>query len=259
MDEFLALSSAWLPPAREFLILVPVIVLASFIFVTVGFGGGVIAVPIAALFIDMVFLLPVLVIIESFTVLRLLRLSHQSIVRADAVRIIPASALGTAAGVTLLVNLPMRWLMFGMAAFVASFLLARLWIKPGGRGISQHWAWPMGTLAGLSSGAFGAGGPPTAIYLSLRGHSTNALRATIATTGTANLVFRIVGFTIAGLYLNPGILTTALCLIPFAYLASRLAEGVRNQISDKVVLNLTYGILVLSAVSLFFRALWLSG
>ncbi|MGB7183021.1 MAG: hypothetical protein WBD51_13870, partial [Burkholderiaceae bacterium] len=71
MDEFLALSSAWLPPAREFLILVPVIVLASFIFVTVGFGGGVIAVPIAALFIDMVFLLPVLVIIESFTVLRL--------------------------------------------------------------------------------------------------------------------------------------------------------------------------------------------
>lgn len=232
--------------------------LACFVFITVGFGGGVVAVPVAALFLDLVLILPILAIIECYTVSRMLRLNRRKIVSGEAWRVIFGSAIGTVAGVSLLVNLPVRWLMFGMAAFVASFLLARLFVFNPGQTIGRGWAWPMGGLAGICSGAFGAGGPPSVIYLNLRGYSPDEIRATIATTGTANLLLRVMAFVGAGLYADPAVIRTALWLLPVAFVTVRIAEATRHQISDRRLIMATYGVLGLSGISLFLRALWMS-
>ena len=115
-----------LPDPTLFTVLAPVVFLGCFVFTTIGFGGGVIAVPLAALFLAPLDLLPILAITETFTVLRMAHLDRQHVVRGDMIRIIIAAAIGTVVGTSLLVNLPVRWLMFGMAGFIAMFLAARL-------------------------------------------------------------------------------------------------------------------------------------
>ena len=102
------------------------------------------------------------------------------------------------------------------------------------------------------------GGPPAAIFLNLRRHTHQQLRATIATTGSANLLFRLIGFTIAGLYASPAVLVSALCLLPVAWLSVTMADRLRSRISDAAILKATYSILIFSAVSLTIRAALMS-
>ncbi len=246
--------SALLPDLQMLIVLAPVVFLGCFVFTTIGLGGGVIAVPLAALFLPPLDLLPILAVTETFTVLRMATLDRQNVVRGDMLRIMAAAAVGTVIGTMALVNLPVRLLMFGMAGFIVSFLAARLLNRKTTAPISQSWAWPMGGLAGVCSGAFGAGGPPAAIFLSMRRHSLLQVRATIAFTGGANLLFRLTAFGLAGLYARPVILVTALWLIPVAYISIRFAETLRHRISDQRILAATYAILGFSALSLLIRA-----
>ncbi len=247
--------SILLPDLTLLLALAPLVFMACFVFTTIGFGGGVLVVPLAALFMGPLDFLPVFAVTEAFTVLRLAHVDRQQVVRGDMIRIIAAAAIGTVIGTTLLINLPVRWLMLGLAGFIVAFLATRLLIRKTHAPIARAWAWPMGGLAGVCSGAFGAGGPPAAIFLNMRRHSLAQARATIAMTGSANLLFRLTAFTLAGLYARPQILVTALWLIPLAYLSIRLAEHWRHRIPDLALLRATYAILGFSAVSLLVRAL----
>lgn len=235
--------------------LAPIVFLGCFVFATIGFGGGVVAVPLAALFLDPLDLLPILALTETFTVVRMARLDRQNIVWGDAARVMSASVLGTIAGTTLLISLPVRWLMIGLAVFIAAFIVTRFVGKKDRAPIARAWAWPTGVLAGICSGAFGAGGPPTAMFLNLRRHTQIKARSTIATTGAANLLLRVTAFALAGLYARPSLLVTAAWLIPIAYLSIKIAERYRHRISDQRILSVTFAMLGFSAVSLFLRAL----
>ena len=246
--------SSWLPDFHLFLVLAPIVFLGCFVFATIGFGGGVVAVPLAAQFLNPLDLLPILALTETFTVVRMASLDRRHIVMGDALRIMSASVVGTAIGTLLLISLPVRWLMVGLALFILVFLATRLTGKKGRPPINRRWAWPTGTLAGICSGAFGAGGPPTAMFLNLRQHSLVEARSTIATTGAANLLLRVVAFAVAGLYAKPLILLTAAWLIPVAFISIKIAEIVRYRISDRLILNATFLLLGFSAVSLIARA-----
>ena len=245
----------WLPDLTLFWVLAPIVFLGCFIFVTIGFGGGIVAVPLAALFLDPLDLLPILALTETFTVVRMAGLDRQNIVWGDALRVMSASVLGTIAGTALLVSLPVRWLMFGLAAFIAAFVITRFVGRKDRAPIARGWAWFAGTLAGICSGAFGAGGPPTAMFLNMRRHTVARARSTIAMTGAANLLFRVTAFALAGLYAKPSLLITAGWLIPIAYLSIKLAERIRHRISDQRILTATFVMLGLSSMTLFLRAL----
>lgn len=240
-----------------YLALVPVVVLSCFIFTTVGFGGGIVAIPIAVLFADLQWVLPVFAVVELVTAARLLQTSRRRLAVDEVVRLLPAMALGTALGVSLLVMLPVRLLMFAMALFIGGFVLLR-WLRPNAIApVSRQLSWLFGALGGLCSGAFGAGGPPVAIYLNLRRLSPERLRATIATTGTASLLFRLTGFTVAGLYADGLALRTALWLLPVAVITILVAERIRHHFAAQTLVTATYMLLLVSAVSLAVRALLL--
>jgi len=247
-----------LPDPHLFWVLAPIVFLGCFVFSTIGFGGGLVAVPLAALFLDPLDLLPILALTETFTVVRMAGLDRHNIVWGDAIRVMSAAVLGTIAGTALLVNLPVRWLMFGLATFIAVFVATRFIGKQNQTPIARGWAWPAGTLAGICSGAFGAGGPPTAMFLNMRRHTPTQARSTIATTGAANLLMRVMAFAAAGLYARPSLLITAAWLIPVAYLSITIAERFRHKISDGQILKATIAMLGFSAVSLFIRALMMS-
>jgi uncharacterized membrane protein YfcA len=235
-------------------VLIPVVCIATFVFITVGFGGGVVAVPLALLFLEPRFALPVLAIVEACTAVYLLKKHHREVVWPDVGRIVPASAVGTVAGVWILVSLSAPWLMLSLSAFIAVFLLTRGLTPQSQTPIPRFWAIPSGLLAGVCSGAFGAGGPPSAVYFSLRQLSVDQLRSSMATTGSANLILRLSGFGLAGLYAKPVILVTALCLLPFAAVTAFVASKARSKMTSQNIIRATYAILAFSAISLAIRS-----
>jgi uncharacterized membrane protein YfcA len=235
--------------------LAPIVLLASFVFQAVGFGAGLVAVPLATIFLDPKMVLPVLALLELVNSLRLLRLSHGGARLAEALPLILFSGIGTAVGVGLLVNLPIGWLMIGMAAFIGTFLVHQ---QRGASNLPTHtvsraWVLPTGLASGIGSAMFGMGGPPYLIYLHLRGLPFEAWRATAVLVGLFSLIWRITGFTSAGLYARPGILILSISLLPSALIAIWLAERVKPRLDERLLRRCVQVLLALASLTLLLR------
>ena len=84
-------------------------------------------------------------------------------VRSEWTRLVPMILVGTALGVTLLVNLPRAAGMLP-SAFSCSASPSSPSCRTRARIVSPAWGWVAGLAGGITSTVFGAGGPPYAIY-----------------------------------------------------------------------------------------------
>ena len=136
--------------------------------------------------------------------------------------------VGTALGVTLLVNLPRATGMLLLGLFVLSYALYSLVRRAAPRVIRPGWAWLAGLCGGVTSTLFGAGGPPYAIYLAQRGLSKDQFRATMGFATMTSISLRVAAFAITGLLLERAVWLTALAAVPAAllglFVARRLAR-----------------------------------
>ncbi|MEZ5650118.1 MAG: sulfite exporter TauE/SafE family protein [Burkholderiaceae bacterium] len=237
-------------------ILAPIVLLASFVFQAAGFGAGLVAVPLATLFLDLHLVLPVLALLEFLNALRLVSVNRHLIAWREVWPLVGFSALGTLAGVSLLITLPIGWLMIGMAAFVAGFLVYQQ-RRPGPATdpVSRVWAVPAGMASGLGSAMFGMGGPPYLIYLHLRAMPFAIWRASFAVVGLFSLVWRISGFAAAGFYWPPAPLILAASLVPVALLAIWLAARAKPYLDERLLRRLVQILLGLAALTLMLRGI----
>lgn len=235
-------------------ILAPIVLLASFVFQTVGFGAGLIAVPLATLFMDLRFVLPVLAVLEMLNGLRLVNAQRHHARPREALPLVVFGAIGTAIGVSLLVNLPRAWLMIGMAAFIGVFLVQQRRATPRTvEPVSRAWSVPAGLGSGIGSAMFGMGGPPYLIYLHLRALPFQSWRATAAVVGVFSLTWRLTAFMLAGLFAEPRVIVTAVALIPVAVLAIYLARRAGPSIDERMLRRMVTVLLALAAATLAAR------
>ncbi len=101
---------------------------------------------------------------------------------------------------------------------------------------------------------FGAGGPPYAIYLSLRPYGKQEMRATLAATSIVSIASRIVAFSLAGLLSSRAVWITALSLVPAILGALRLADRTHAGLSRGAVLTAIRVLLLVAGGSLLVRA-----
>ena len=241
------------------LLLAPIAFLASFVYANLGFGAGIVAIPAATLFLDLRFTIAVLVMQEIVGSLRLVSVTRGQALRGEWLRLVSMAMLGTAAGVVLLVNAPVRWLILGLGVFVLLYLASTRIRAIQGARIGRGWAWPAGFVSGACSAMFGAGGPPYVIYLNLRRYDVGPTRATLGAVGVANLVLRVAAFGFAGLFAQPGVLITGLALLPVTALGIYVGERVRNRVSARLIRGLAYAVLFVAAIGLIGRALAMPG
>jgi uncharacterized membrane protein YfcA len=176
-------------------------------------------------------------------------------VKAEWTRLMPMIALGTALGVTLLVNLPRQAGMLALGVFVFGYALYSLFRHESQKVIPAGWGWVAGLAGGVTSTVFGAGGPPYAIYLSHRGLTKEQFRATMGFATLTSISLRVVAFLTTGLLLNPKVWLVAIGVVPAALLGISVARRLFLRISRPQLLKTVASVLLVTGASLVLRAL----
>jgi uncharacterized membrane protein YfcA len=211
--------------------------------------------PLATHFVPLQFALALYALCDLSSSLRIGFENPRNAVKAEWTRLVPMILLGTALGVTVLVNLPRAAGMAALAAFVFGYALYSLFRRESRKVIAAGWAWLAGLAGGITSTLFGAGGPPYIIYLSQRGLTKEQLRATMGFATLTSISIRVVAFLLTGLLLEPKVWLVAIGAVPAAMLGIAVARRMYLKISREQLLRMVAVVLLATGGSLVVRAL----
>jgi hypothetical protein len=229
--------------------------LGALIFGITGFGAALITIPLATHFVPLPFALALFALGDLAMAFSVGLENPRNAVRSEWTRLVPMILVGTALGVTLLVNLPRQAGMLLLGLFVLSFALYSLVKRGTSRTVSKAWAWVAGLAGGITSTVFGAGGPPYAIYLSQRGLTKEQFRATMGFATMTSISLRVAAFLITGLLLHMDIWTAALAVVPAAFIGIAAARRAFSWISREALMKAVSLMLLASGGALVVRAL----
>jgi len=219
-----------------------------------GFGSALITIPLATYVVPLPFALALYALVDLSSAAAIGFENPKNAVREEWKRLVPMIVVGTVLGVTLLVNLPRQAALVLLGVFIVSYAAYALLTKPGRRVVSRNWAWLAGLGGGITSTVFGAGGPPYVIYLSHRGLSKEAFRATLGLTTLTSISLRVVAFLVTGLLLDPYVWLTAVLAIPAALAGVYVARRIYFAVSREVLMRAVAIVLLISGSSLVVRA-----
>lgn len=244
-----------LQPA-ELLALVGAAFAGSVVFGITGFGAALVTVPLATHFVPLPFALALYVLMDLANAFRIGFENPRHAVKAEWTRMIPTILAGTVAGLTLLVNLPRSAATFALGAFVFAFAVYSLTRHADQqRVLSARWAYAAGFAGGITSTLFGAGGPPYAMYLSHRGLSKEAYRATLGLATLTSISIRTVAFFAMGFLLEPKVWLYAAFVVPAGLAGIWAAGHLFRRISRETLMRVVALMLLASGASLILRAL----
>jgi uncharacterized membrane protein YfcA len=238
----------------ENLLLAGIAFLGALIFGITGFGSALITIPLATHLVPLKFALALFAVADFVAALRVGLEQPKNAVRAEWTRLVPMILVGTALGVTLLVNLPRAAGMALLGAFVLWYALYSLAKKGATRIVSPRWAWLAGLAGGLTSTLFGAGGPPYAIYLSARGLTKEQFRATMGFATITSIGLRVTAFLLTGLLLDKQVWIALAFVVPAVLLGLFVATRVFRIMPREQLMRAVALLLVVSGASLLWRA-----
>jgi uncharacterized membrane protein YfcA len=227
----------------------------ALIFGITGFGSALVTIPLASHIVPLPFALALFAICDLAAALRVGLENPKNAVRVEYYRLAPTIVVGTALGVTLLVNLPRQALMAALGVFILLFALYSLIPQRSRNPISSAWAWLAGLSGGITSTVFGAGGPPYVIYLSHRGLTKEQFRATLGFCTMTSISLRVIAFLVTGLLLNASVWFTALFAVPAILLGIWVAQRIYLKISRDALMRAVALMLLVSGGSLIWLAL----
>jgi uncharacterized membrane protein YfcA len=228
--------------------------LGALVFGVTGFGAALVTIPLATHFVPLKFALALYVLADLAAALSVGLENPRNALRAEWTRLVPMIVVGTALGVTLLVNLPRAAGMLLLGVFVVSFATLNLVRRADASIVSPRWAWVAGLAGGITSTVFGAGGPPYAIYLSQRGLTKEQFRATLGFATMTSISLRLVAFALTGLLLDVEIWLKALAVVPACLAGIWVARRVFRRLSREALMRAVALLLAASGASLIFRA-----
>lgn len=232
-----------------------IVTLAYFIRGITGFGSGLIAVPLLALFLPLTFVVPLVLLLDFTASLVMGGLDFKRVQWKEVGILIPFSLIGVLVGTQLLVNLPITPMLLMLAAFIFIFAIRSLLNLKGESAISRWWAIPAALTGGTVGGLFGTGGPPYVIYLNHRIHDKSLLRATFSALFFMEGAMRIMTFLLAGLLLAQTVWWSALDALPIVLGALYLGGHVHTGLSQAQMTRLIGILLLVSSLSLVLKAL----
>lgn len=245
-----------MPDVLTLLVAEPVITVAYVVFGLVGFGSTLVSAPLLA------HLLPVSTVVPTLALTDMIaswsngwRLS-QHVARQELYRLVPALFAGSALGAWLLFTLPVKLLMPLLGAFVVLYALNGLRPKAAPSPISPRWAWWYGSVGGVFSALFGAGGWVYSVYLLRRLDDPQQIRATQTAVLMFSSVVRVALFLLAGRLLDTQLLWLVLALLPAVGLGLFIGHHISLRLDRRRFLLLLHSVLLLTGSSLLLRSLF---
>lgn len=245
------LGTAYSP---DLLLAAGILLLAYFIRGISGFGSGLVAVPLLALFLPLTFVVPFMLIMD-FTASAALGHRNRRLVNwVELKPLMPGSIVGVVLGATLLLSLDRTALLTALGLFVLAFAVRNLLYLHSDKPISKWWAGPASLLGGTVSALFGTGGPPYVIYLTHRIRDKSEFRATTSLLFLMEGGLRGVVFAITGLLLQKELALAYLGGLPILALGLWLGSKVHVGLSNAQMTRVIGGLLLLSGLSLLWKA-----
>lgn len=232
-----------------------ILLAAYFIRGITGFGSGLIAVPMLALFLPLQFVVPLILLLDFTASVVIGGLTLRRVQWGEVGVLIPFGIVGVVIGTSLLVNLPKAPMLFTLALFVLAFAVRSLLNLHGSKPVSRWWAIPASLTGGTVGGLFGTGGPPYIIYLAHRVRHKSDLRATLSVLFFTEGLARIVSFLVAGLLLTTDVWLAYLAALPLMLGALYLGGHVHVGLSQTQMTRLVGVLLLVAGVSLLFKAM----
>ncbi len=231
-----------------------ILVLAEGVYVSFGFGSGLIAVGLMALVMDglrdvVVILLLVNIPVEFLVVISSWRLVQWKGVALAALGLL----LGVPAGTWLLGLGNPTFLLFLLGVFLVAAGLAFLFAPAGKSFRFPGWTGlPVGFSSGILAGLFGTGGPPFILYYQLKGAAKSVFRGNLMALFFFTTLVRCPTYFAGGLISEPRA-WSALSVLPAVGLGAWLGNRVHIRMSETTFRRLVSLLLVLLGLGLFFR------
>ena len=240
---------------EQIAVMASILLAAYFIRGITGFGSGLIAVPLLALFLPLKFAVPLILLLDFTASIVIGGLHFKRVQWGEIGVLIPFGIVGVVLGTSLLLNLPSGPMLIALAGFVFVFAVRSVLNIRGDKPISRGWAVPAALTGGTVGALFGTGGPPYVIYLTHRIHDKSDLRATFSALFFADGMSRIVSFLVAGLLLSAKVWIAYLAALPLMLGALYLGGRAHVGLSQGQMTRLVGVLLLVSSVSLIFKAL----
>lgn len=230
-----------------------IILLAYLIRGITGFGSGLIAIPLLALFMPLDFVVPLVLVLDFSASIALSRQTQKAVQWRELRDLMPFSIIGLLIGAVLLVNMPHEPLLIALALFVMFFGVRYVFNIHGNRHVSRVWSVPTGLGGGTISAMFGTGGPPYVIYLSHRLRDKTQLRSTLSALFMFEGALRAAIFIYMGLFAQDGMLFSILIALPLMAVSLVLGHKVHVGISNRQQLTIVGVLLLVSGASLLWK------
>lgn len=245
-------ESIQLPVAQ--ILLAVLIVFAAFVITGLsGFGSGLIAIPMLALFLPLPLVVAVLTLLSyGSTVIQSITLRKHTRWQ-DVWPLLPFTLVGIVLAMWLLATAPLQNLALILGGFITSYAVyALLDLKPlQGRRI---WAIFAGGFGGFIGTLFGTGGPFYVIYFNLRRLDKAQFRATIATTFLIDGGVRVAGYASIG-YFTEQVWWLSLLLLPVLIVGLMIGHALHFKINQRQF-HLIINLMLLLSGSLLILKSW---
>ncbi len=220
-----------------------------------GFGSALVSMPLLALVLPIRMVVPLMLLLDFVGMLvNGVRLRHD--VDKDEVRaIVPPLLGGMAVGVTALVVLPGRALLFALGVFILTYGVFTLKPRPGRKPVKRIWSLPAGVFGGLIGGMFGTGGAVFAMYFMARIPDVARMRATMSAVFVVSTGSRLALFLLSGLLLQREVWLAFVSLVPMVFVGLSIGHRLHGRLTRMQVARLLSLLLLGSGASVLIKAL----
>lgn len=230
-----------------------ILLLAYFVRGVAGFGSGLIAIPLLALFLPLTLAVPLVVFLDYVASASQGLKDRAHIQWREIFPLLPFTAAGVLLGLYLFKTVDSVMLAHALGVFVLLYACYTLFMNQSTGTASRLWAVPAGTLGGLIGTLFGTGGPFYVVYLKHRGLPKTQFRATFATIFLLDGAGRLTGYLGGGFFDRDWMMLAALSL-PIMAVGLFLGGHVHTTISQRAFQSAVSVLLLISGVSLLLRS-----
>ena len=217
-----------------------------------GFGSGLIAIPLLALFLPLTLVVPFISILDiSASVIHVIH-TRQHIAWKTLLRAVPFAVFGVVFALYIIKSVNTLILVKALGVFIIIFAIYSLISPTFKRNDSQIWPVFAGFFGSFIGTLFGTGGPFYVFYFHLQEMDKSVFRATCAATFLIDGLVRAAGFTLSGFYTSAVLLNIAFAL-PIMFIAMYMGEHLHTNISQRSFQRAIGVFLILSGLALLIK------
>jgi len=217
-----------------------------------GFGSGLIAIPLLALFLPLTLVVPFISILDITASLIHSIHTRQHIAWKTLLRAIPFAVIGVITALYIIKSINTVLLVKALGIFIIIFAFYSLISPKFKKNNSSIWPVFAGFFGSFIGTLFGTGGPFYVFYFHLQDMDKSVFRATCAATFLIDGLIRATGFTLSGFYTYTVLLNIAFAL-PIMLIAMYIGEHLHTNISQRSFQRAIGIFLIFSGLALLFK------